>query len=121
MSRNWSSLIQQCGFSTVIFQQSRPGIPLPKGESYLFIGWKQARIFCMHPIILQRPIVVSSISGVAIAQRVQKTPVLIHLRVRFLPDFGCTYLFTFASCVHVDAAVCTGLQYYINIALNPSE
>ena len=25
----------------VIFQQPRPGPPLPKGESYLTIGWKQ--------------------------------------------------------------------------------
>lgn len=25
----------------VIFQQHRPGPPLPKGESYLTIGWKQ--------------------------------------------------------------------------------
>ena len=25
----------------VIFQQPRPGPPLPKGESYLTVGWKQ--------------------------------------------------------------------------------
>ncbi|KAG5349934.1 hypothetical protein C0989_001211 [Termitomyces sp. Mn162] len=25
----------------IIFQQPRPGPPLPKGESYLTIGWKQ--------------------------------------------------------------------------------
>jgi hypothetical protein len=29
----------------VIFQQHRPGPPLPKGESYLTIGWKQVSPF----------------------------------------------------------------------------
>ena len=28
---------------SVIFQQPRPGPPLPKGEHYLTIGWKQVR------------------------------------------------------------------------------
>ena len=31
--------------SLVIFQQPRPGPPLPKGESYLTIGWKQVIFF----------------------------------------------------------------------------
>ena len=31
--------------SPVIFQQPRPGPPLPKGESYLTIGWKQVIFF----------------------------------------------------------------------------
>ena len=30
----------------VIFQQHRPGPPLPKGESYLTIGWKQIWAMC---------------------------------------------------------------------------
>jgi hypothetical protein len=33
-------------FHVVIFQQPRPGPPLPKGERYITIGWKQIWAAC---------------------------------------------------------------------------
>jgi len=34
----------------VIYQQPRPGPQLPKGESYLTIGWKQVHAGLSHPV-----------------------------------------------------------------------
>jgi hypothetical protein len=44
---------------TVIFQQPRPGPPLPKAEHYITIGWKQVcpiRL-SIHPCFLTLPLV----------------------------------------------------------------
>ncbi len=35
----------------VIYQQPRPGPKLPKGESYLTIGWKQVRTGLSCPML----------------------------------------------------------------------
>jgi len=40
---------------TVIFQQPRPGPPLPKKESYLTIGWKQVRDTYLKDLQLTMP------------------------------------------------------------------
>ena len=73
----------------VIYQCPRPGPPLPKGESYLTIGWKQVnkRFYGLKCSMF------TLISDLGSSQDLQIPPV--HLCVPFclFPVGRCEYLF----------------------------
>jgi hypothetical protein len=72
--------------SLVIFQEPRHGPPLPEGEHYLTIGWKQVKLFVFNCVSLIRyPI------DLACAQTIQETTVHLCIPVRILSVGRCTY------------------------------
>ena len=67
----------------VVFQQHRPGPPLPEGESYFTIGWKQASIDLARApthncLTMVTPLDLDS------AQGMQKITSPVHISRRFL-------------------------------------
>ena len=73
---------------SVIFQQPRPGPNLPKGESYLTIGWKQVRNSFFQLSSADRKLDLCRFEGV------QEITIHIHLSIRFIPPLGrecCRY------------------------------
>ena len=75
---------------TVIYQQPRPGPPLPKGESYLTIGWKQVSPASAHSVsfLLMHIHIIADLDCI---EAIQKTTLYVHLPFRFFFARGCKF------------------------------
>lgn len=73
----------------VIYQTPRPGPPLPKGESYLTIGWKQVTKWFYD---LKRGMITSS-SDLGSSQDLQISSIYLCVSRRLFPLGRCKYSF----------------------------
>lgn len=71
----------------VVYQQPRPGPKLPKGESYLTIGWKQVPIHHLSAFLDTASYCQLDMDGL---ESIQETALHIHIPVRFLPPCRCS-------------------------------
>jgi len=67
----------------VIYQQPRPGPKLPKGESYLTIGWKQVIYLTF---LLTRTLFLVDWGCL---ETIQENPSHIHILIRLFPSLRC--------------------------------
>jgi len=70
----------------VVYQQPRPGPKLPKGESYLTIGWKQVPTQLLSAFLDTVSYSQLDMDGL---EAIRETALHIHIPVRFLPPCRC--------------------------------
>ena len=64
---------------SVVFQQPRPGLPLPKGAHYVTIGWKQVRLSQYQHVARTRTCLNHDLIDLGCAPAIQTAPIHIHI------------------------------------------
>ena len=76
------------GEPLVVYQQPRPGPKLPKGESYLTIGWKQVPTQRLSAFLDTASYSQLDMDGL---EAIQESALHIHIPVRFLSPCRCAF------------------------------